>query len=445
MDLPRETGLAILGGGPSAFGLLTYAYRFGRLDDLTRPGLLLLERGDTLGSGALGRYRITANSWAESFLHHGLNSDDEELKRLVETPEGQALLAYRGRPFPLPLGAAFLRRLARMIADRIAARPGCGLFTGARVERLRRRRGGWRVEGRFEQGQERLFSFDARKVVLATGAVQSEDSGQAGGWPTPALSHHGAPSITSQRVIEADEGELDTLFPPGRPARIVVLGGSHSALSAAKKLHEHGSSRFAITIVHRSPLRFYYASEAEAREDGADPGPDQVCGLSGRVNRFSGLRYDALAFARECLEPASEASRSVRFRHVPEGAGESDEALAREIEAATHIVTALGFRRREVEILDESGRPLRPLAASDGALETTGEGRLLGEGGRPFPDLFAIGLGAGLRTSPEVGGEMDRRVRVDGVWMYQNDAAKAVVEPLLAELDALPSAGLRRR
>lgn len=440
MDLPRETGLAILGGGPSAFGLLTYAYRFGRLDDLTRHGLLLLERGDTLGSGALGRYRITANSWAESFLHHCLNADDEALKRLVETPEGQALLAFRGRPFPLPLGAAFLRRLARMIAERLAGRPDCGLVTGARVERLSRLgRGGWRVEGRFERDCERLFSFEARKVVLATGAVQGGDAGrQAGDWPVPTLSGHGAQSITSQRVIEADAAELDTLFPTGHPARIVVLGGSHSALSAAKKLHEHGAGRFAITIVHRSPLRFYYASEAEARGDGIVPRPDQICGLSGRVNRFSGLRYDALAFARECLDPASDAARAVRFRHVPEWAGEDGRALAQEVGAATHIVTALGFRRSEVEILEEGGRVSRPLIASDGGLETTDEGRLLADCGLPFPDLFAIGLGAGPRTSLEIGGETDRRVRVDGVWMYQNDAARAVVEPLLVELQALP-------
>ena len=88
---------------------------------------------------------------------------------------------------------------------------------------------------------------------------------------------------------------------------IVIVGGSHSAWAAAynciNKMSQTCSfEKGSIVILHRSPIRLYYGTLLEALDAGYTVDPvNDVCPLTGRVNRYGGLRYFINTFAQQVL------------------------------------------------------------------------------------------------------------------------------------------------
>ncbi|MDE2291773.1 MAG: GMC family oxidoreductase N-terminal domain-containing protein, partial [Elusimicrobia bacterium] len=84
-----------------------------------------------------------------------------------ETPR---LYSYSGGSGPGGVPRGERRSMSRTLLPRFRAAGG-RLFAGCRVTRLERLAGGWRVHGRGGSGGD--FAVDARRVVLAGGAVQT--------------------------------------------------------------------------------------------------------------------------------------------------------------------------------------------------------------------------------------------------------------------------------
>ncbi|MGO8851229.1 hypothetical protein [Mycobacterium sp.] len=82
----------------------------------------------------------------------------------------------------------------------------------------------------------------------------------------------------------------------GRMPRAVILGGSHSAFSAASMLLERlPGVRFGlggVRILYRSEPRVMYPSRAEASAESYGFTEADVCQATGRVHRVGGLRGD---------------------------------------------------------------------------------------------------------------------------------------------------------
>jgi hypothetical protein len=79
--------------------------------------------------------------------------------------------------------------------------------------------------------------------------------------------------------------------------------------------------------------------------------------------------------------------------------------------------------------LTRDGRPLRLRYAGAG-LAVGSTGIVRDENDAIVPGLFAFGMGAGLIPSKEVGGEPSYRGRLDGVWLYQHEVGKAVLQSM---------------
>lgn len=59
----------IIGGGPAAFGLLTNAFKNGRLTEMVGDNsIAILERGVGFGGGMLREFGINSNTSGDGFL-----------------------------------------------------------------------------------------------------------------------------------------------------------------------------------------------------------------------------------------------------------------------------------------------------------------------------------------------------------------------------------------
>jgi hypothetical protein len=220
-----------------------------------------------------------------------------------------------------------------------------------------------------------------------------------------------------------------------RTGRIAIVGGSHSAWSAALVLLRDlrvwvGDARTPqIALLHRSPIRLFYLTAAEATADGFpfDPVRD-VCRLSGRVNRAGGLKGEARDLARRILR--SNADRELPISLIDVSNPAERHAVADTLDRAAVIFMATGFHANLPTLHDEAGRPMR-LADRAGSLRVNDTGALVTENGRVLPQLQAVGLGVHTPVSARIGGEPSYAKAITSTWLYQHDLGASALEYLL--------------
>ena len=427
----------VCGGGPAGLGPLVAATKRGELDALLDTGVLVVELGERLGPGTIGRYRVRGNSLARAFLECLERSADGGLLDSVRAaPETCALERIRDEEPPLGLVANFLSRMAGALEDALdtSAHSGAELRTRATRVRILPREGALvTLEPEAGPGP---YTVSARRVVLALGGCPPRRMLDVEVVPGVPLRAHADRVVHSSQIVERDDAAIERLAALGRAPSVVVVGGGHSAWSVAWVLLREPSvcgrlgGEARVQILHRSPVRLYYQSPAHASADGYrfDPAAD-VCPLSGRVNRFSGLRGDALTLARQAFgfdradEPPSRV-RCVSLRTA------RPEAVVAALDTADLIVSAVGYDARLPELQTADGAALE-LAASQVGCRVSGRGEVLDAAGQPMPALLAYGLGAGLAPSPAVGGEPSSSTAADGVWLYHHDVGNVVLDRLL--------------
>lgn len=309
--------------------------------------------------------------------------------------------------------------------------------------------------------------FYAQKVALATGGRQE--------LPTLPSTSHTAKLIASDRAITLEgltEIRDKLANAPKRGAgntcpRIVIVGGSHSAFSAAwiclNKLnlavpgegiavhndeaacansHPPGS----ICILHRSSVRVFYGSRREAEADNYD-GFRTVHRNTGQIHPFGGLRADAKELWRNI-----RTGRESRVRMLK---ATTQQSIANKLfDDAAVIIWACGYSTNLVSVLDEDGSRI-PIRLFRGQVEVDNQGRLLldaakpitgsaptsasalaaaAAAARPVGGLYGIGLGYGFKATfgsdkdPELDGSSGR---ADGVAVYLKRGATLVLAATL--------------
>jgi flavin-dependent dehydrogenase len=161
-----------IGGGPAGLAPLVWAARQGALRRLAAEGLVVIERGQKIGAGTIGRYAIGSDTLAETFLECLEDSAELSLGALREHPATLAVAAYRGGSVPLPLAANFLEALGEAMSGAILSAGGRILTNCEAVRSRRRADGDWQTTLRTTTGEHHIVS---RNLVLATGAEQSCD------------------------------------------------------------------------------------------------------------------------------------------------------------------------------------------------------------------------------------------------------------------------------
>lgn len=521
--------LAIIGGGPSGCSIIVRATRIGLVSELcgysfieTSPGLqatpylggvCLIDKGSMqrLGGGTLQDYVINSNTYIGKFVTNVVNEKADNLppehtkhtllEGLGAAPSAKELERYGNRTGPLDSVGAFLRDVGQAVVSILQAYPSSSRHAiGSSAEALQQvldengMFSHWKITlSRAADGSSETIY--AKHVALATGGHQ-----EAPRFPGQALSAKVMVSdlVCTAEGVEIMKARIRRNLRAGGSGKVAIVGGSHSAFSAAwvclhkvdetadKKTMGNSSPKAkassstdprivfggsSICILHRSPVKVFYATKAEADRDQYNDSTVCVNRVTGNINPFGGIRGDAKElWAR--IRQAKEGR--VRMLQVRSNIGHALATNANEavfggmkqsivdkvLEEAAVIVWACGYSTNLLAVLDSRGQSMS-IAKDKGQVSVDDQARVLsgdvmeiqmpspakrsgsGSGSAAHPpacpvgpvveNLYGSGLGYGLRAVLDNGEPDGASGRADGVAVYLKRGATLVLAHVLGD------------
>ncbi|WP_084580240.1 DegT/DnrJ/EryC1/StrS family aminotransferase [Sphingomonas azotifigens] len=429
----------IIGGGPAGTALLTAATKGDQLVGLARSGLAVVERDAVLGRGEIGSYAITSDSTAETFLTAVKDNVHQDIAALTAHHSGREVALYAGKlGVPLSRSTPLLEATGARLGTLVAEHGGVVATRSEVIDARRTPQGDWAARVRnLLTGEERVMR--AANLVIATGGYQAREH-------VAAEDVAGAPigDLAGDRLVLGDDflrlGGLERLrarLEAVRAPRIAIVGGSTSAMAAAVLLLKASPAlplgAGAIRLYHRRPLRPFYRSAEEAYADGfTDFGPDDICPLSGFVYRLAGFRLEARELVLRMLGVGGRAPdpRMALCRLT----GANDAAMQAELRAADVVIGALGYRPRALPLYDVEGTRIALMADHPGRPRLVDQQcRVLDAEGRPLPGVYGLGLASGHVPDGPLGGEASFSGKANGLWLWQNDIGRMIVDQILAD------------
>ncbi|MBW0016734.1 MAG: hypothetical protein JO236_04195 [Mycobacterium sp.] len=416
----------ILGGGPAGTGSLVWAARHGRLNAWLDSGVALVERSDGLG-GSLGQYPLNADSRGTSFLEC-LDGPDcaPFLADLKSDPATREMEPFRSGQPTLQMVNRFERAVGAAVLAEFARHPNSCALTGTRALAIQLERDG-------SIGVITTDRDGQRAVVRATSAVVALGGRPNMSWSKTELAPglylgQWRDKIVSSHRLLSQGGAAEVarrLARVNRRPRVVIVGGAHSAFSAAwmllQQLPELNFGPQGVQILHRSEPRPTYWSRDAARADGYEFSEADVCQATGRVHRFAGLQGDGReVWRRAHRKPGTEPDDRVVTRSLG-SLWRAD--LIRLLNDADLVVPALGYRLATIPVYDPRGDRV-PLAQTGPAVRQ--DARLLAADGTPVPGLFGVGLGSGFMPWGAMAGEVSFAGQQNSLWLFQNDIGKLI-------------------
>jgi dTDP-4-amino-4,6-dideoxygalactose transaminase len=424
----------LIGGGPAGTALLTAAAKANKLGQLAASGLAVVERSGGLGAGELAHYAIRSDTTAETFLSAIRDNPEPALAALVDHPAATAVARHIGAlGAPLAQAGDLLATTGQRLAEIVTANGGTLLTRHFAVSARRTPEGLWATTLQDETGGTREVL--SRHIVIATGGHMRADLVQGAPIAGATLGH-----LAGDRLVIADTvmrvGGLEALaqrIDGVRAPRIVIVGGSTTALASAVRLLKADPAlplgAGAITVMHRRPLRPFYVSRDAAFADGfTDFTDDDICPVSGFVYRLAGFRLESRELVLRALAIGGRAPdpRLALFR-----LDQHDDQAARALLAGADLVIgATGYRPRALPLFDTDGAPIALCAQGNGPMVDR-DCRVLAADGTIVPGAFGIGLAAGFVPWGKLGGEPSFRGNANGLWLWQNDVGQMIVDQVL--------------
>jgi hypothetical protein len=419
-------------------GLLINALKSGTLPDLAREGLIIVDASATPGTGSLGEYRITANSVGDVFLDCLRDPALRDVFGPLEHSPTYWRIRRQAHNAPqLSDVGELLAEASKLMLAFIVQRYGVKLWHSTTITEVVRDGDEFVV---WVENEGRTRRIRSRTLVLNLGGHQDPGYLRKGLAEQGLLLPAAASVMSSDRLLRMNAVQLRNAFAPALAGsgRITVVGGSHSAFSMLENLAD--ALEFAglkeVTLVHRSAIRMFYESAALAQADGYafDPVAD-VCPVSGRVNRSSGLRYRALDVGREVLARGWIGKTGVRVRAIQTQGGVpgEHELAAQALIESSVVVQCTGYQPRLPILSHSDGSPIT-LREVKGGIDSDLSGCPRDILGQRLPGLHLFGIGAGLAADERLGSEPSFNGRIYGVWQFHNDATRSVIEALMARL-----------
>jgi len=442
----RAYSTVFVGAGAAGTGPLVCAVQQGLIHELLASGVAVLDRGPNVLHGTLGRYVVRSDTLGATFLEClGEDGDGAGALSPVRRSAVAESIAHMGHgPVPLEWVGAYLQEVGRALEELVADHPTSGFFPRTRADAVRQlAHGGFATEAIVSSDDRAPTrrTFLSQAVVLATGGRQSrQDVLSRTLVPGVPLNDYADKVLLTDVVLtRPGVAELRQRLAAAASSRVVVIGSSHSAFSSLWTLLNlvHGApfADGAITLLHRSPLRLFYASrDAAARDAYTDFDEADICPLTGRVHRLGGLRFDSGDLLRRIWAmPSAVPERRVALRRLDPQ--RDDPAAIRALLAdAAVIIPAFGYRPAAVPVFDVAGAPI-PLLGHVGGPLVDRSCRVLAADGLPIPSLYGIGLASGFVPSGALGGEPSFSGQTNGLWLYQNGVGEIILNELLARTD----------
>ncbi|HZQ01673.1 MAG TPA: hypothetical protein VFB13_19165 [Reyranella sp.] len=405
--------------------------------------MLVVDRQRILG-GTLGRYAINSDSLGGAYLEFlDAKGIPDELRAMRDDPVAREMERfYDGFP-SLDLVYRFLLRLGTAMEAVIARHPASAFWSGTDVRSLHLKSDGT-LEARTVGPDGTAAVISARTAIVALGGRQH--------WiQQPLCPGLALENCLLRYVMPSDRllshiglKEAGRILHSDRERPIVILGGSHSAYSAAWTLANLlpgevlGQRR--VYILQRRPPRIFYASRQAAEADDYPVDDGDICPRTQRVNRLGGLRSDGRDMWRR-IAGRPDVPRETRFTVLPLNELPVDE-VRRLLEDAALVIPAFGYRSATLPIFDPKGRRLE-LSADAGGNNVAQDCRLLLADGTTLPNVFGIGLGTGYRPFGAMGGEPNFNGQANSLWLYQHGIGAMVHRGILEQLEGATSSRKR--
>ncbi len=439
-QLEIACGCVVGGAGPAGMGLIFNALKTGALPEMTRNGLIIVDASPLPGTGRLAEYQITANSVGDVFLDC---LRDPALREVFEPLErSEAYWRIRDQAFVAPLLSEvgeLLAEASKLVLDYIVEHFAVQLWTSTIITEVVSTDNEYLV---WVEHEGRSQVIRCRSLVLNLGGHQDPKH------LLKALGEQGLSLSPTARIESADNllrmspEQLRAYFAPTLAAggKLTVVGGSHSAFSMlenlAKGLQSAGLEE--MTLVHRSQIRLFYESVEQALADGyVFDQVDDVCPVSGRVNRSGGLRYSALAVGKDILDHGRIGTDGVRVHLAQSGPGAAQqfERARQALAESSVVVQCTGYQPRLPPLKYADGSAITLLEVK-GGLDSDPSGCPLDSAGQRLHGLHLFGLGSGLGVDPRLGSEPSFDGRIYGVWQFHNDASRGAIESISARVKA---------
>lgn len=519
--------LAIIGGGPSGCSIIVRAIRIGligELCDFTYPsdedsliksplsaGVCLID-GDTVdrfGGGRLQDYLINSNTFINKFV---TNVVEEKLDNLPpEKVNGTVLEALKNSPIAAELlkvgnktGSLqkvgyFLNEVGQVVLSTIHRYPNSSycynqtkVLSMSKVADENGNHLMWKLLlVPAIDPQSPPFEIFAKHVCLATGGHQDP----------PVFSNSLKSKVMTSDDVCCAEGIAELrkrlMRNPGAVSgspKVVIIGGSHSAFSAAwmclNKLDEEKKSlsisasagtiidpttsitpvapatstpttstpiattpttatanlRFGpsgICILHRSSIKVFYATKAEADRDDYFDSSTCINKVTGQINPFGGIRGDAKELWRMIR---SNREPRIRLLQVKTSIGQSNQTNSNNssfggvkqsivdklLEEAVVIVWSCGYSTNLIPIYDQFNQRIN-IKIRKGQVDVDEQARVLYDKDKEknstgiVDNLFGSGLGYGLSATLDNGEYDGSSGRADGVAVYLKRSATLVL------------------
>ena len=399
---------AVVGGGPAGLSLLIKAARIRKLKpllDRDGEGLALIEETECLGRGNLGKYAISSNTHAAAFVSAVLSDEPElsppesprkgPLNRLSKSVAGKALEECGAEIVPLKKVGDWLEDIGDNLESLLKRCPHSRCYKSTRVTQIRRLPDSdpdqfiWYLtletstaDGDCAPATQTIY---AHNVVLACGGRQVVPE---------SLSKLICPAqmVSSNTILQGRYTWSESGLTPDSTAEVLIVGGSHSAFSVAKVVLEQFPS-VKVRLIHRSPIKVYFASTQDAHAAGYK----EFAGLSsgGHVHEFAGLRGDAKQLF---LATKSGSEKRLELLHTsPEKVAEVLQNELRRSVPPSLICWAGGYTHNAPKLLDTTNHPLNvdlSTVESSSAQPRFRVGYTQQTTPAPVvPNLFCLGLG----------------------------------------------------
>jgi hypothetical protein len=434
-----------LGAGPAGTGPLMCAIQRGDHEQLLQRGALWIDSGHRMVAGTLGEYDILSDTASSVLLECLVGQENGPLREMLDHPLTETVRALKGAPLPLPLAGRYLDALGRQVQKLVDASEESSFLADATVERVDRRLGCFHVHVSTARGPA---VFRARQVVFAMGGYQSRSEllqRRIAGSLRLADGFEHKTLTSSELVRTAGQIRLCEQLRAAHDPQVVILGGSHSAVTAAWLALNRSGANFSdasVQIFCRRLPKIFYPSRDDAVADGyPDWSERDVCPVTGRIFRLSGLRLTARELMRSVRRLGS-APLETRLQ-VKSFSPDHDEASVRDALVSAHaIVASFGYRPRVVPMLNEGERVSLFAERDHRAPLVDGRCRLLAIGGHVIENAYGIGLASGFIPHGALGGEPSFDGQTNGLWLYQNGVGEIILNQLLTDVPSAVSAHL---
>ncbi len=433
-----------IGAGPGGSGPLVCAVQKGQLNHLLDGGIAVLDRTEYIGRGLIGQYVINSDTLSNTFLESLKNQEHGPLVQVLNAPSKRAIEAHAGGPVPLHLVGDYMTDLGAALREQLDRHPHSQFFSHTSATDVCQNSDGTlttRATIAHADGCEESIELRSQHVVVATGGQQlwarTVNECVAGVPLSPVYE----PKIMLTGSLLSRDGphQAEQMLRSANKNKVVIVGGSHSAFSAAWVLLNKTNLSFDegdITLLHREKLKLFYPTKEAAWAEGyTDFTDDDICPLTQRVYRLGGFRFDS----RELLMRlwginGRELEKRVRLVKLQsDGNVGNDQAQVKQLlDEAALVVPAFGYRPIAIDMRDAADNPIELMCLGAGTPPLVdGQCRMLDASGSPIPNVFGIGLASGFVPSGKLGGEPSFRGQTNGLWLYQNGVGEIILDQIL--------------